>query len=452
MKISNFPTLVLKQQLQTWKKAKGGKKLRGLAQKGIILLAILVLVLALSGCGQSDSGKVKLDFMWFSDGNEGEVMKGIIKDYEKEHPNIEINLIEVAFKDIKTKLKTMVAGGKPPALTRINDTGAFVDQSLDLTPYVGDKEKFASQFDESIKPFYIIGDKIVAAPMDITVNCLYYNKTLFKKAGVTVPQSKDDVWTWEQFEDALKKVKEKGGARYSLVTDFSGHRWSTMLYEYGGSIFNKDLSKSVINSKEGVQALTEFVKLHEEGLTPDSVWLGGENPNNLFRSGTVGAHLAGNWMLGSYKDIHHFDWGVTYLPKEASRGSVPGGKYVMGFKGTGVEKETADFINYLTSQKVNAKYTKESLFMSPRKDNKNLKYDADPQLFKVFNDELDAVSASSTRDWANQSVMSVNAGDLTTAIAKAVKHEQTPQEALDDAAKIFNETIEKNKKAADSKQ
>ncbi|MGD6816073.1 ABC transporter substrate-binding protein [Metabacillus sp. 113a] len=409
-------------------------------------IIILAFMLSLAGCGQSGEGKVRLDFMWFSDGGEGEVMKEIIENYEKQHPEVDINLVEVAFKDVKTKLKTMIAGGKPPALVRINDTYEFADHAIDLTEYVGDKDKFIGQFEDSIQPFYVINDRIIAAPMDITANGMYYNKDLFKKAGVEVPASPEEVWTWDEFRTALQQIKASGEARYPMVWDFSGHRWSTMMYEYGGSLFDKDLTKAAVNSPEAVNALAEFKDMHEEGLIPDSVWLGGENPNNLFRSGTVAVHLAGNWMMGSYKDITHFDWGVTYLPKEERRSSVPGGKYVMGLKNTGVEKETAEFIQYLSTKEVNAEYIEKSLFLSARKDNKDLSYPMDDKLFAVFTDEFKNTSPQAAKDWGNQKVMTKNAGDLTTGISKALKGELTPQEALDEVAKIFDETIKQNNK------
>ena len=52
-------------------------------------------------------------------------------------------------------------------------------------------------------------NKLVAAPMDVTANGLIYNKTLFDKAGVKVPTSPDEVWTWDEYIAALKQVMDK---------------------------------------------------------------------------------------------------------------------------------------------------------------------------------------------------------------------------------------------------
>jgi alpha-1,4-digalacturonate transport system substrate-binding protein len=188
----------------------------------IAMILALVTLMAVA-CGNNQSGKgtsagggnnVTLDFVWFSDGNEGEIMKGIIKDYEAKNTNVKVNMIEVPYKDLSTKLKTMISGGQPPALARISTTelGGFANQAVELSESNGGLDKYTAQFVDSLKPFYVVNNKAVAAPMDVTANGLIYNKTLFDKAGVKVPTSPDQVWTWDEFSAALKQVMEKGGA------------------------------------------------------------------------------------------------------------------------------------------------------------------------------------------------------------------------------------------------
>ncbi|AGX06451.1 MULTISPECIES: ABC transporter substrate-binding protein [Bacillus] len=423
------------------------KKVFKMISMSLLAAVLLISVTACSdssssnGSGGSKDKKVTLDYLWFTDGVEGDVMRDIIKDYQSENENVEINLIEVAYADFNTKLKTMIAGGKPPALARVTDTGIFAEQALDLTEYVGGAEEFTSQFLPSIKPYYVKDDKIIATPMDVTANGLIYNKTLFEKAGVEVPQSPDDVWTWDEFADAIQEVKEKGGAKYGLLVDFTPHRYSTMVYEFGGSIFTEDLSAPAINNENGVAALDNFIKLHKDEVIPESVWLGGENPNNLFRSGTAAAHLAGNWMLSNYKDIENFDWGVTYLPKAEIRSSVPGGKYIMGFKNTGLEDETAEFIKYLSSQEVNAKFNQESLFLSARKDNNELDYEFGKEMFKVFSNELENTPEAAANDWGNQVVISKVTTDMRDAVVEALSGGISSQEAMDKVAELLEEAI-----------
>ncbi|WP_010494852.1 ABC transporter substrate-binding protein [Paenibacillus elgii] len=431
---------------------------RTLKPASLLFLSLILgaTVTACGGSGGKEAGgapaggetkkNVTLDFVWFTDGIEGDVMKGLIKEYQEKNPHIKINLVEVAFKDLNTKLKTMITGGQPPAFARMTDTGAYAKQALDLTPYVGSADQFTGQFVDSIKPYYVVDKKIIAAPMDLTANGILYNKTLFDKAGVKVPTDPNNVWTWDEFAAALKQVMDKGGAKYGLVWDSTPHRWSTLLYQFGGSMISADGTKAAINSPEGVQALDYFKKLHKDGIIPESVWLGSENPNNLFRSGTVAAHLAGNWMVSSYKDITNFEWGVAYMPKAKQRSSVPGGKYLMAFQGSKVEKEAAAFIQWATSKEINSKYNKDSLFISPRKDSAKLDYAFGKEMFEVFANELSATTPLAANDWSRQTIVPKFSNDLKNNIVKVLAGKSTSKDALDETAKLIDKAIQEESK------
>jgi len=414
----------------------------------LITSLLFIVVVACSGGAfdkkwenEATSEKVTLDFLWFSAGVEGDVMREVIKDYQEKNENVEIKLIEVAYSDLETKLKRMIAGGQPPALTRISNTGIFAEQALDLSPYVGGVEAFTSQFLSFIKPYYVKGDKIIATPMDVSASGLIYNKTLFEKSGVTVPQSPEEVWTWDEFAAAIQEVKAKGGAKYGLVVDSTPHRYSTLIYEFGGSIFTEDLSAPAINNEEGIAALDYFINLHKDGIIPESVWLGGEYPDYLFRSGTTAAYLSGNWILSNFKDIENFEWGVTYLPKHVIRSSVPGGNYIMGFRNTGVEDETAEFIRYLSSKDANAKFNQKSLFLSARKDNNELDYEFGKEMFKIFSNELENTPEAAANDWGNQVVISKVTSDIKDAVVGALSGETTSKEAMDNVAEALEQAI-----------
>ena len=96
--------------------------------------------------------------------------------------------------------------------------------------------------------------------MDVTANGIIYNKTAFEQAGVEVPQSEEDIWTWEEYEEALKKVIEGSDCKYGMVFDYSVQRFSTLLYQAGGSLLNEDMTASNINSPEMRRALDWFKK------------------------------------------------------------------------------------------------------------------------------------------------------------------------------------------------
>ncbi|PTW00135.1 carbohydrate ABC transporter substrate-binding protein (CUT1 family) [Halanaerobium saccharolyticum] len=385
-----------------------------------------------------------LDFVWFSDGVEGEVLKDIIDDYQEENPDVEFNIIEVPYNELNTKIKTMVAGGNPPDLARVSNPGELSSALLNLNDSIG--QDYLDNFVESTHPYVMVDGEMLAVPIDVTANGIIYNKDYFEAAGIDVPDTEeelDDLWTWEEWANALEKVVEESNARYGLAYDYSPHRWSTLLYQAGGSFFSKDWSEVTINSPEGERAVEFFVELHDRNIIPESIWLGGENPNTLFRSGLTAMHFAGNWMLTNYRDnIENFDWGVAYMPKGKIRSSVVGGKFVAGFKDSDNKEAAVDFLKYFSSQKVNAKFCEESLFLSARTDNSKLNYSFGSDMFEIFSNELAVSPPEAGSDWAYNEAMSRIYDDIRQNVVKSIQKEITPKEAVENIEELAESEIE----------
>lgn len=180
---------------------------------------------------------------------------------------------------------------------------------------------------------------------------------------------------------------QNGGVQYGMALDNTSQRWSTILYQFGGKYLNDD-GTPAFNSPETLNCLNFTKQMFDEGLWIKSVWLGGENAANLFRSGQVAVHFSGAWNMPAYhEDITDFEWDVTYMPYEVNRSSLCGLKGVIGFQGSGVEEETKALMVYLASRNANAQYCAESLFISPRSDCADIDYAFGTEQFAVFSNE-----------------------------------------------------------------
>lgn len=426
-----------------------------------MMLAACMALALLAGCsapsssagtpaasGTSDSApaapadtdkEVVMDMIWWTDGNETVVMQDLIDEYHALHPNITINLQEIAFSDLDTKLQMAIAGGEAPALSRGTEStvSRMHDAMVDFSDYT-DVEALKSEYLESVDYLYKSGETVVAVPTEVTANGLIYNKTAFAAANVQVPTGPDDIWTWDEFREALKTVMEKGGVKYGLVIDNPSHRWSTMLYEFGGSLSNAEGGN--LSSEESMNAIRFTKQLFDDKIAVSSIWLSGEDPNNLFRSGQVAAHLSGTWMIQNYdENIKDFEWGVTYMPIGTTRSSVPGGKNITAFKGTGCEKEAVDFILWVTAQEQNEKYCKECLFVSPRKDNAAIEYPVRAEEFAIFADELANTVPEVGVDFSMPGYAAVGFTDLQNLWPEVLAGSLSPE---DMAAQVDADTLE----------
>lgn len=414
-------------------------------KKGIATILAGVLAAGmLTGCGGSEKAKEggdkTLNVVWFSDGKEGESFQKLVTKYQETHPGIKVELIEVPYADLENKLKNMINGNEPPALARMTNIGPFQNQLLDLGEYVSDKDAFVNSFGSGLK--FNFDGKILAAPMDVTANGLIYNKTAFEKAGVSVPQSPDEIWTWDEWKDAMKVVMEKSDCKYGLVYDFSPQRFTTLIYQSGGSLLSEDLSTSNFNTDQTKRAISFFKELHDESIIPNSVWLGSENPNELFRTGQVAMHFAGSWMIANYKDqIKDFEWGVTYLPKEANRSSVPGGKYLGAFQNSGVEKEAAEFVEWISKAENNAQYCRENYYLSQVKGNESLDYDFGADFFKIFSDELSATGPQPGAEWGYQAFTGAIQTELKEDVSSVLAGKTTVDQFVEETDQKFTDAL-----------
>jgi len=418
-------------------------------RKFIVLFCIVSLLVLVSLSSLADN-KV-LDIVWANESSvESEVFHQIIDEYEEMNPDIKINLIVVPFSELDNKITTMTIGGEAPDIARMSNINKLSPLLLDLNDYLGEdgKKDLYDNFLETNRVWAYQNGRQVAIPIDVTAHGLFYNKDYFEEAGVEVPTKPsdlEDLWTWDEFEAALRKVIDNSKAKYGLVVDASPYRWGTLLYQAGGKFANEDWSEMSVESPEGERAISYFVGLHDKGIMPKSVWLGGENASTLFRSGLVAAHLGVNVMISDYQEnIENFNWGVAYMPREERRSSVPGGKYIASFKDATYPEEAVDFIKYFTSKEVNTKFCQATLTMSPRLD-AEVDYGTASDYMDIFVNELKVTSSDPVNDWSSNAVLGSIYSDIKRVVVGAVNHDWTAKEAAQLLDRVGNEYIEKLK-------
>ena len=93
--------------------------------------------------------QTQLRITWYSDGNEGEVLRDLLDRFEKANPDIKVTVDNVAFKAINESLPVQLAAGQGPDMARTTDMGGLAKYTLDLRPYLKD----AAYFDKNFGPF-----------------------------------------------------------------------------------------------------------------------------------------------------------------------------------------------------------------------------------------------------------------------------------------------------------
>lgn len=297
----------------------------------------------------------ELKFVCYQDINECDTIAEMAKSWESSTGN-KVNIETVGYEVIREQLENQLESDAAPDLARVTNLGGLNKFYLDLKPYV-DSSYWETNYGATL-PWYRKpsgDDGIYGWQTQLTVTGPYVNVTMFEDAGVDMPA---EGATWDDWADALRKVKSELGLTAGLALDRTAHRWAGPAFSYGAK-FHKDGVPILVD--EGFRKFSEvFVGWHKEGLMPAEGWPAGsgtayKNAAPLFLDGTVAMHMSGSWMLGNYaKNITDFEWKVVPIPcGPGGCGAMPGGSGVVAFKSTKHPEAAASFIDFL-SQTENA--------------------------------------------------------------------------------------------------
>lgn len=147
-------------------------------------------------------------------------------EYEKAHPGVQIKLQFLENEAFKAKLPTLLQSPDAPSMFYSWGGGVMRAQADTgaLQP-IGDKmdDAWQKRLNPAALDAFRYQGKIWGAPHQLAVMDLYYNKSMFQKAGVTAEQIK----TWDDFLDAVKKLKSAG---ITPIAVGGGDKWPIMHY------------------------------------------------------------------------------------------------------------------------------------------------------------------------------------------------------------------------------
>ncbi|GAA3084962.1 sugar ABC transporter substrate-binding protein [Streptomyces roseofulvus] len=254
------------------------------------------------GEGAEGSGKGKITFWDNNGGVRTDVWKEIIADFEKANPDIDVEYVGVASKEVQSKYDTAIQGGALPdvggvgaaMLAGIAAQGALepLDERIRKSELLG---KLNKGMVESVRA---AGgqDKLFTVPTSASNGVLYYRTDLFKAAGL------DEPTTWTKFYAAADKLTAKDKNRFGYtIRGGAGSIAQALDAMYGQSGITDfwEGDKTTVNDPKNVAALEKYVGLFKKNTPAADV-------NNDFTkmvaqwdSGEIGML---NHNLGSYQD------------------------------------------------------------------------------------------------------------------------------------------------------
>jgi alpha-1,4-digalacturonate transport system substrate-binding protein len=365
-----------------------------------VLALVLMMAVTAFGPVAAQDEEVELRILWYNDGNEGEVLRDILDDFEAEHENISVVLDTVAYGDIHNILQASVEGGDVPDIARITLFQLFTGDYLDLRPYLSEEAQayWEASFPAATLEVLQSGADdtgIYGFPNQFTVTGPFINATLFEQAGVDVPGAEA---TWQEWVDAAVEVAEVTGVPYAVAIDRSGHRFWGPSLTMGATYINEDGTITV--DSEGFRETAEMiVGWHEDEITPIEVWVGSgdqyASARDEFVNGQLVLYMSGSWQVAGFaNDIgDSFDWRVVPNPSGPGGSTgIPGGSGMVAMAGTEHPEEVAMLMEYLTEEDVMRDFSARTLFLPGHIGLGEIPFESNAEALSVFAAEVPKLS------------------------------------------------------------
>ncbi|MEE4540377.1 sugar ABC transporter substrate-binding protein [Streptomyces sp. V4-01] len=302
--------------------------------------ALLALV---SACGNSSSGggagsvegsKITLSVQ------AGLVpqFKKYVAAYEAAYPNRKIT-VESLPDDATQYVQQLVTerlGNKLPDVLMNVDYAANQLADGNITLDVADRLKegklglkgssFLPQFLGQYRPVSH-PEEITGLPVSADSTTLFYNKTIFQKAGVTeLPKA---TWTWDDLYRVGAEIQQKTGGRYAglfppLGIGDQAAVYNPVIRAYGGFVYDPKTKKSGIGEPAAVKAWTQLLKAYGTAAPKYSA-----NSAGLpkFEQGQTAMAFSVRATVPTQKETLKDDWDVQTMPKIDGNPTVGGGSY-----------------------------------------------------------------------------------------------------------------------------
>lgn len=318
------------------------------------------------------SGVTHVAFWHAMNGTNAEVLTALVAQFNKEHTGkIQVDATYAGtYDDAITKYKASIQSKSTPNVIQIYDIGSrFMIDAKQAVPVQGfiDRDSMdVSDLQPNITGYYTTDKKLYSMPFNTSMPVLYYNKTLFKKAGLDPekpPTTIDEIKT-----DSEKLVKANGGP---VTHAFGAAIYGWFLEQFLATAGDEYCDQG--NGRTGLASKVEFDQadavtlgqwwqdMVKQGLAVNT-GRDTKAAQNAFTSQQVAIGLESTGVLGAYTKAAKsggFELGVANYPKlKAGDGGPIIGGGSMWIDGPGhddAQKEASwQFVKFLADKKSQA--------------------------------------------------------------------------------------------------
>lgn len=411
----------------------------------------MCILLAFTGVLISASSKpfagTKLTILTASDGLENaRITSPYIPSFEEE-TGIKVDFIELSQSNLHTRLATIFAAKSPDVdllWTWAGWTSEFASANYleDLTNYLSKEEwdEFVPGALDAVK----YGNKYFGIPRFYSIRHFYYNKQLFREAGLDPNKPPTN---WDEFIEYAQKIADPKANKWGVLHDYGSNdslliNFQEHLILVGGRITDEN-NNITFNDEKGIEALERIIELNRLGLVDPASYGIGEGPVKRSRwiqgrNGMEWGWAADYFASNSNESKIKGEVGVAIIPAINTSGAITGSEGYAISKFSKNKQAALEFLKYITRDEIQKDMAMRTGWYPVKKSVLE-----DPEL--VNSSPLFKVAAEQSKYPTYRFAAPFNA-ELTDILGPellaAINGEKSAKQALDDAAAALQPIIQ----------
>ena len=330
------------------------------------------MLAGMAGCNRHDDARQTLTFWGM--GREGEAVAQVIPAFEREHPDIHVEVQQLPWKAAHQKLLTAFAGDTTPDVAQLGNTWIAELQALGalqpLQPFV-DRSQVMQPADyfAGIWATNRIDGQLYGIPWYVDTRLLFYRKDLLKAAGFDAPPR--DWAEWSRQLAALQTHAAPGHYAILLPTNEFEQLLSLALQQPdpllrdGGRYGN-------FESAGFKRALAFYVGMFRQHEAPLLANTEVPNPWTEFGRGVFAFYFSGPWNIGEFRHrlppLQQAEWATAPLPGPDGPGAgIASGSSLVIFRRSPQQAQAWLLIEYLSRPQVQRQFYELLGDMPPRR-------------------------------------------------------------------------------------
>ena len=305
----------------------------------------------------------KIAFLTWNIVDQEPMIRGWIKSFEAANPGAEVEWLDKKGPELPAFYQTQLAAGTPPDV--INTQGALWleyaagDALMDLSPMLKQEAEVKARFNADYLANWTYDGRNWMLPFYITKTLLFWNKTMFQKAGLSGPPQ-----SFDALLDAAGKMAS-GDSTGFLTLNFDWLYWPLFAMN-GVELLTPDLKKPAFNTPKAVDVVERLARASETGAINKISWTGRwVEPNGAFAAGNVG-------MLHAHSPAYFFVKGQGPWVNADTLGAAqaPGDFSTPNSHGLGISKGSRHpelawaFLKHITADKQAAQLANQRRILS----------------------------------------------------------------------------------------